>query len=288
MGSEEPLKSRFNPLWHLESNKDASISERGSSLGDDWVWSWGWRREPRGREEGELNDLVSLLQGWRPKVNSADKPKWWLRIDGEFSMRGLKTLIEERIVTDEESVPETSWSKLLPKKIAILIWRVKLGRIPCRETLDRMGIDIHSTLCPRYSKEVETIDHAFFQCEEVSRMWRGVARWWNRDLGRVNSVENLLATCDETGESLHQSRLWKETVWAFVYLVWIHRNQIVFDAYQRKLDDLFFEFQRRSYEWIAYRIQRKKEHQLEFLAIKPGGIDSKHDPALRSYRVCSS
>ena len=199
-----------------------------------------------------------MLQDWRPKANVPDRTKWWLGIDGEFSLGGMKTIIKDKIAAAEEVGLETTWSKLIPKKVAILVWRVKLGRVPCRAILDKMGLDLHSTLCPRCSKEVESIDHAFFHCEEVSRIWRGVARWWNRDLGTIDSWEALLASNTGMGENGNQQNLWNETIWAFIYLLWGQRNRLVFDFDKRKLEDLFFEFQRKTFEWIANRVRRKK------------------------------
>ena len=222
------------------------------------MWKWDWRRAPRGREEGELNDLFSLLQVWRPKANTPDKPKCWIGKDGEFSTEGLKTLIEDQIAAAGGVEPETVWSNLIPKKVVILAWRVKLGRVLCREALDKMGIELHSTLCTRCSKEVEMIDRTILRCEEVSSVWRSMARWWNRNLENIDSVENLLASCEGSGGNSNQPTLWKETVWAVIYLIWAQRNQMVFETDRRKLEDLVFEFQRKTYEWIANRVRKKK------------------------------
>ena len=47
---DRKLKERFTRLYHLESNNGATIAEKGHFIGEEWVWRWGWRREPRGRE----------------------------------------------------------------------------------------------------------------------------------------------------------------------------------------------------------------------------------------------
>ena len=56
----------------------------------------------------------------------------------------------------------------------------------------------------------------------------------------------------------NDAKLWKATVWVFVYFIWSQRNSLVFKKDQRKLVDLFFEFQRKSYEWIVARTPNKK------------------------------
>lgn len=140
-----------------------------------------------------------------------------------------------------------------------------MGRIPCRAVLDKMGLDINSTLCPRSEKEVESVEHALVQCEEVNKMWQEVARWWSIDLGSIGSLHDILEWNNDSGGN-GRPKLWTEVTWAFIYLVWSHRNRIVFNQELRKLRDLFFEFQRKSFEWVARRIRRKKIEWNQWLA----------------------
>ena len=48
--------------------------------------------------------------------------------------------------------------------------------------------------------------------------------------------------------------LWEDVVWSFLYLIWLQRNRMVFDKYNRKLEDQFLEFQRLTYEWVDRRM----------------------------------
>ncbi|KAJ9547212.1 LOW QUALITY PROTEIN: hypothetical protein OSB04_019755 [Centaurea solstitialis] len=151
-----PLAVRFKRIWRLEVDKEARVADRWTREGDGWSGRWRWRREPRGREAGELNDLLTLLQVWRPNASVCDKVRWNLAADGTFSVKSLKDLIKEKLEQSVDSTVKTIWSKLVPKKIAIHAWRVRNGRIPTRDVLDKMGIDLHSTLCPLCSEVVET------------------------------------------------------------------------------------------------------------------------------------
>ena len=190
-----------------------------------------------GREEGELSNLLLLLQGWNPKRNARDKPKRWLGADGEFALKELKAMIEDKLVAASNDGLETIWSKKVPKKIPIMIWRVKLGRIPTKEVLDKMGIDLNSVLCPRCSREIETINHALFRCEEVSKMWQLVDKWWKVDLSHIGSVEELLAFSNDVAEN---GRGPKRCSWS-------HRNCVVLKTDQRK--------ERKIFEWVSARLQ---------------------------------
>ena len=68
------------------------------------------------------------------------------------------------------------------------------------------------------------------------------------------SLVDLLELCNNGGTMVSKPKLWRELVWSFLYLIWSHRNRIVFEKDQTKMEDLVLEFQRKSYEWIAPRI----------------------------------
>ena len=167
LGSER-LQDVFPRLFRLEDNKRVSIAERGERVGGEWKWTWGWRRTPRGREVGELDELLNGLQDISPIEGKVDKPIWRLDDTKVFSVKKLRDILESQ---EGHTGVCTKWLKIVPKKICIFMWRVRLGRIPCRDNLDRMGIDLNSTLCPRCGDEVETIDHALVTCPEVKRLW---------------------------------------------------------------------------------------------------------------------
>ena len=118
------LKDKFQRLFDLESDKNALVVERGSWHNEVWSWGWRWRREPRGRELGELEELSNCLVGKNLVRGKSDHPKWWLNEVGEFSVYNLKKLVDERIHATDEGVEETWWSRVVPKKISIFVWRV--------------------------------------------------------------------------------------------------------------------------------------------------------------------
>ena len=127
-------------------------------------------------------------------------------------MKELKTLLEEKLAVSSGNGATSSWSKEVPKKVVILIWRVKLGRIPVRQALDKRGLDLHPTLCPRCEKEVESVNHTLFQCEEVHKVWQKMARWWSKDIENFTSLTELLASCDGIEANGYGQKFWKEAV----------------------------------------------------------------------------
>nr|GEV98238.1 RNA-directed DNA polymerase, eukaryota, reverse transcriptase zinc-binding domain protein [Tanacetum cinerariifolium] len=64
-------------------------------------------------------------------------------------------------------VVATRWNHLVPVKVNVFFWRLKMNMIRTKVNLDRGGIDISSVLCPVCGCDVETSNHLFFSCEMV-------------------------------------------------------------------------------------------------------------------------
>ncbi|GJX23490.1 RNA-directed DNA polymerase, eukaryota, reverse transcriptase zinc-binding domain protein [Tanacetum coccineum] len=65
----------------------------------------------------------------------------------------------EKILSADNEEQETSWNKLLPKKVNIFVWRALRGRLSVRVELDRRCIDLDSVLCPNSNNSAETYAH---------------------------------------------------------------------------------------------------------------------------------
>ncbi|GJX90186.1 RNA-directed DNA polymerase, eukaryota, reverse transcriptase zinc-binding domain protein [Tanacetum coccineum] len=94
-----------------------------------------------------------------------DRWRWALCEDGEFKVKDLSRLIEEKILHVETGTQETLWNKLVPKKVNIFVWRALKGRLPVREELDKRGIDLDSVLCPCCTNAVESCAHSLVTCD---------------------------------------------------------------------------------------------------------------------------
>lgn len=63
------------------------------------------------------------------------------------------------------------WKMDIPAKIKNLLWRCLRGILPVRDVFKLRGVNLDN-MCPICSKEKETIDHVFFECVQVQRIWR--------------------------------------------------------------------------------------------------------------------
>ncbi|GJR37931.1 reverse transcriptase domain, reverse transcriptase zinc-binding domain protein [Tanacetum coccineum] len=99
------------------------------------------------RKEGGVMDKIS------------DRWRWTLGEDGDFKVKILTSLIEEKILQVENDGHDTYWNKLVPKKVNVFVWREIKGRLLIRVELERRGIDLDFVLCACCNDSVETCTH---------------------------------------------------------------------------------------------------------------------------------
>ncbi|GJU09232.1 reverse transcriptase domain, reverse transcriptase zinc-binding domain protein [Tanacetum coccineum] len=159
------LYDRFHRLYHLDQRKEDIVLDKGSWVNDVWCCKWEWVRNIRGRVSRELYELVRVVQNVTIHFNYKDRWRWSLGEDGEFTVKELARLVEEKILHMDSGGHETLWNKLVPKKVNIFVWRALKGRLPVRVELDRRGIDLDSVLCPSCNDIVETCAHCLVTCD---------------------------------------------------------------------------------------------------------------------------
>ncbi|KAJ9553129.1 hypothetical protein OSB04_017174 [Centaurea solstitialis] len=185
---DRPLIEEFPRLRRLESSEGGeTISEKGVWVCDNWGWRWSWKREPRGRELGELVRLERRLAGWEPRRGKADSWVWNLDVTRGFSVKKLRELLAG-VGGGVVGGGETVWALFVPKKVNVFMWRLRLGRLPLRVSLDKMGVDLNSVLCPRCGDEAEDLDHALLKCKAVRTLWSKIGVWWNNGVSGIDSI----------------------------------------------------------------------------------------------------
>ncbi|GKC42947.1 reverse transcriptase domain, reverse transcriptase zinc-binding domain protein, partial [Tanacetum coccineum] len=140
------FKDRFTRLYHLDSRKEAKVAEKGEWVEGIWKWKWEWVREPRGRANGEVEDLISVLGDFAISCDCRDSWTWLLEDKGRFTVKALSKMMDNKYLHEEDSRQETVWNKIVPKKVNIFIWRALKGRLPVRSELDKRGIDLDSVI----------------------------------------------------------------------------------------------------------------------------------------------
>ncbi|GJT47353.1 putative RNA-directed DNA polymerase [Tanacetum coccineum] len=171
---------RFPRFYALETNKDASLSERWCCFNGVWAGLWSWRINPRGRSESDLEHLISYLQGVELRVGVEDRLLWSLDQHQSFSVKKLTSLIDFNILQAHCFGSKShTWNLLVPKKVNIHIWRLAKDRLPLLSKLLRLVINFVSVMCPLCGEVPESIDHTMVHCPKVKPIWMKYFSWWD-------------------------------------------------------------------------------------------------------------
>ncbi|GJU05178.1 RNA-directed DNA polymerase, eukaryota, partial [Tanacetum coccineum] len=101
---------------------------------------------------------------------------WSLEATGEFSVKFVCQLIDDSILSNKEVT--TRWVKVMPIKINMFAWRVRLDKLPTRLNLFLKGIEISIIVCPICHASVESGSHIFLSCPMARHLWRKLMHWW--------------------------------------------------------------------------------------------------------------
>nr|GEY23270.1 RNA-directed DNA polymerase, eukaryota [Tanacetum cinerariifolium] len=92
-----------------------------------------FRRPPRGGAEKEqLDFLLSRIDGLI-LINIPDRWVWSLEATCEFSLKLIRQVICDSILSKEEVT--TRWVKVMPIKINVFAWRVRLDKLRTRKRM---------------------------------------------------------------------------------------------------------------------------------------------------------
>ena len=147
------------------------------------------RRIPRsGAELEQFNDMSNSLVGFQLPTM---KDRWVCSLtgSGEFSVASIRKFVDDHLLPDVSS--KFCWRKIVPIKVNILAWKIKLDYLPTRFNLSRRGLDIHSILCPICENHTETSSHIFFACSVARDILSNIASWWDVRPPQVASFEEL-------------------------------------------------------------------------------------------------
>ncbi|GKE09750.1 RNA-directed DNA polymerase, eukaryota [Tanacetum coccineum] len=146
-----------------------------------------FRRAPRGGvEQSQLAVMLANLDGVS-LVNMRDRWRWSLEGSGKFSLASVRKLI------DDKTLPEVSaksrWIEIVPIKVNIHAWKVRLDCLPTILNISRRSLDIDSILCPLCENAVESTTRIFFTCRIAREIFRKVSCWWDVSFTEVSTYD---------------------------------------------------------------------------------------------------
>ncbi|GJW62693.1 RNA-directed DNA polymerase, eukaryota [Tanacetum coccineum] len=170
----------------MEANKNVSVANKiGSNNFCD-----SFRPLPRGGAESEQLDELSSKLSCVILPQTQDRWVWSLEGLGEFSVASIRKVLDDFKLPEVSS--QTRWISVVPGKINIFAWKVRLDKLPTRLNLSLRGLDIESIICPLCGSYVESSSHLLFACSLVKSLAHKIMIWWDISLMDFGSYEEWL------------------------------------------------------------------------------------------------
>ena len=180
-----------------------------------------------------------------------DKWCWKLNNSGVYSVASLRTTIDDMWL--RLCGPPTVWLKMVPVKIRVHNWRVRLNRLPTKDNLLRRRISLNDDTCELCHELPETLHHLLINCRKVVDIRNAIKTWWDFFPTNCGSIEDLLADANASGQSTRKELLAAILVHAYTWVIWNGRNNTLFN--EARFDPLITAnaIQFTAYQWCRAR-----------------------------------
>ncbi|GJU93381.1 RNA-directed DNA polymerase, eukaryota [Tanacetum coccineum] len=180
-----------------------------------------------------------------------DRWFWSLVGTGEFSVKSVRNLVDDTLLHLDSS--PTRWIKMIPIKVNVFVWRVRMDKLPTRLNLSLRGVDIPSILCPVCDVVVESTSHILFSCPLARDVLCKVMTWWDLDTPNILSYEEWL--CWFSNLHIHkQAKIILEGVFYVMWwLIWRFRNKSLFGSSTLRKAIIFDDIVTLAYTWCSNR-----------------------------------
>ena len=115
-------------------------------------------------------------------------------------------------------------NKLIPGRVRIHNWRLRLDCLPTLENLVTLCVDMANTTCPLCLENTENREHLFVKCRLSSEIRTAINRWWNffpLVCGSVNDLFNIRCPPGSIGTP---NIIKVVVIQAYCWTIWKGRN----------------------------------------------------------------
>jgi len=253
------LKSLFPRLYSISCNQGQTVKEVGEWEGSEWRWNLRWRRARFEWESVLETDLVIHIFRANVKRQEQDIRVWGINENGCFSVKTAYASLTKRGDGTHSEVFKLLWKAKAFPAVTITAWRALLDRLPTRESLDRRGVTMESTLCVLCQAKAESCQHLFLECDAAVRVWELCYRWIGILSVQHNALKNHFENFTLIQASNKQDMVWKGIWVAIIRSIWEHRNLIVFKQGVADAEEMFQQVQLKSWLWM-----KNKAHKFNY------------------------
>ncbi|GJR07923.1 RNA-directed DNA polymerase, eukaryota, reverse transcriptase zinc-binding domain protein [Tanacetum coccineum] len=241
------LKDLYPRIYALETCKFVKVGTKLTQSSLDF----SFRRKPRGGIEQEQYEALLVQVQDVNLVPVSDRWKWSLENSGDFSVASVRKMLDDKMLPDVTT--KTRWIKLVPIKVNVHAWKVKIDSLPTRFNISRRGMDIESITCSICDNEVESSSHLFFKCNMVRDIIRKITRWWDITYIEADSYEDWLNWLVNIRLSSNYKQALEGVFYVMWWHVWQYRNKYIFEAVSSPNAIIFEDIVSRSFYWCRNR-----------------------------------
>ncbi|GJX42842.1 RNA-directed DNA polymerase, eukaryota, reverse transcriptase zinc-binding domain protein [Tanacetum coccineum] len=218
------FKSLFPRVFKLETCKHVSVASKlaHANIG------FSLHRPPRGGAEFDQFCALSIVLNGLQLPNMKDRWFWSLSGTGEFTAASARQFIDDHLLPEVSS--KFSWRKIVPIKVNILAWKIKLNFLPSRPNVSKKGLDIPTIMCPICEKYAESTNHIFYDCYMVRDIYRKIASWWDVSSPQIFSYEEWEAWISSFNFPFKRKLLMEGVFYIAWWTIWNFRNKLVFGS----------------------------------------------------------
>lgn len=174
------------PTLESLNQQDCAVSQ----VWDGTTLRLSFRRCVDSRTMSTWNNLIEHIKDF-PMSRSPDRPIWRLEPNGIYSVSSFYKNINFCGVVS--SFGDSLWKTLCPQNIHVFLWLCLYNKILTRDNVaKRKQLDDLTCL---FCKEVESMQHIFFDCINASSIWFVIAEFFDRNriqcFNDVSSLWNL-------------------------------------------------------------------------------------------------
>lgn len=137
-------------------------------------------------------------------------------------------------------------------------WRFFLNRLQTKDELEKRGIvsGSHYPICPLCFSESESHLHRFLLCPKVVLVWYKILDWISLGYLPPCGIILLHVTQFDKKLEINIKKEFRLFLWfATIRVIWLSRNDILFQRGQKDVNDLVSLTKSLSWEWVCVRFK---------------------------------
>lgn len=73
----------------------------------------------------------------------------------------------------------TRQNNLLPITVNMIVWRMRLNKLPTKLNLDKNGFEVDTIFCPFCDSNIEILDRIVYPHRIAPSIWIFIGWWWD-------------------------------------------------------------------------------------------------------------